>query len=98
VNIQELATDVLKMMHVQMMSKKEVNLNYWVDEELPVTISSDYMRLKQCLINIMRNSVKFTFKGSINLLIRCVTMTTKKMRKSSDGSVSLLQDFKQEGI
>jgi signal transduction histidine kinase len=89
VKISELVNDVLKMILVQLMQKKDVQLNYWIEPGVPETFLTDYMRLKQVLINLLRNSVKFTFQGSINLLIRKIKMTTKKMRKTSNGLSTL---------
>ncbi|MDR2305061.1 MAG: response regulator [Treponema sp.] len=39
----------------------------FISKDLPATINTDELRLKQCLINILNNAVKFTKKGGISL-------------------------------
>ena len=41
-------------------------------------IESDYQRLKQVLINILRNSTKFTFKGYIQIGARNALLKASK--------------------
>ena len=41
-----------------------------MQQNVPKDIESDYQRLKQILINILRNSTKFTFKGYIQISIK----------------------------
>ena len=40
-----------------------------VADDVPPLIHSDYQRLKQILINLMRNSTKFTMQGYILLKV-----------------------------
>ena len=47
----------------------------------PKEIESDYQRLKQILINILRNSTKFTFKGYIQIGVRPAMMRAMKGNK-----------------
>ena len=58
-----------------MLAKKELQLLFWIDPDLEEHFVSDYMRLKQVLINFMRNSVKFTNEGSIRLICRKIELT-----------------------
>ena len=45
-----------------------------MQQNVPREIESDYQRLKQILINILRNSTKFTFKGYIQIGIKHAMM------------------------
>ena len=55
------------------MQAKEKGLMVCINPELPLPrcIKSDSVRLKQILINLCSNALKFTEKGNININIRC---------------------------
>lgn len=48
---------------------KNLEINYIINEDVPKYIWVDYIRLKQVLINLLTNAVKFTHKGKIELSI-----------------------------
>jgi len=56
---------VVSLINVQLRLKESVYLLESVTEDVPLEIESDYQRLKQIMINLLRNSTKFTFKGYI---------------------------------
>ncbi len=58
--------DVLTMISFRL-KEKNVNLLSKVDPDLPEILAGDEVRLKQILINLLGNAVKFTDKGSIAL-------------------------------
>ena len=41
-----------------------------VDPDLPATIYGDEMRMRQILINVINNAIKYTQKGSVTLSVR----------------------------
>ena len=45
-----------------------------MDEDIPKEFCTDARRLKQILINLTANAIKFTFSGSIGILAKCVTV------------------------
>ncbi|HSD06794.1 PAS domain S-box protein [Flavobacterium sp.] len=49
--------------------KKKLEINYIINEDVPKYIWIDYIRLKQVLINLLTNAIKFTHTGSITLTI-----------------------------
>ena len=50
---------------------KHIELNINFDERLnKYMIKSDKLRLKQILMNLLSNSYKFTFQGSINISVK----------------------------
>lgn len=56
--------------------KKRLKLNFNFDASIQRAVLADEVRIKQVLINLLNNAVKFTEKGQI-------TLTVKKIRKNN---------------
>jgi PAS domain S-box-containing protein len=48
-------------------ARKGIDLEYLLDPGVPATITGDMTRLRQLLINLLANAIKFTSKGSVLL-------------------------------
>lgn len=55
--------------------QKGVQLDWWIHGELPECLAGDPTRLRQVLINLLGNAVKFTDKGQVTLGIQCLGVT-----------------------
>ena len=70
--------------------KKGLELNYAVDEGVPCAVNGDPARLRQVLINLVGNAIKFVEKGEIFLHI--------SRRDKPGGGLELLFSVKDTGI
>ncbi len=50
--------------------EKEIELIFDIDKNLPVSLCGDSLRIRQILVNLMNNAVKFTSQGMVKLEIR----------------------------
>lgn len=52
-------------------SEKGLELIYDIPENLPTTLHGDMVRIKQVMVNLANNAVKYTDKGSVKIIVRC---------------------------
>lgn len=83
VALTEILTDTKTLLDLQA-KDKGILLNIVVDGNAPEIIRTDPLRLRQVLINIIGNAIKFTLKGS-------VTVTIKLDPNSSSSGKSILK-------
>jgi signal transduction histidine kinase/CheY-like chemotaxis protein len=62
--------DVINMISIRLIGK-DVELFVNVDPKIPSELMGDQMRIRQILINLLNNAVKFTQSGSITISIGC---------------------------
>eukprot|EP00347_Sterkiella_histriomuscorum_P000258 403376570 len=67
INLNEVLNQVASMIKIQIQLRKSVNFNLKISDRIPKEFFTDEQRLKQIMINILRNSVKFTMKGEIRM-------------------------------
>jgi PAS domain S-box-containing protein len=70
-------------------AEKAIDLAYLIEDSTPLTIVGDVTRLRQIIINLVNNSVKFTEKGEV-----FVSVSAKKI----DDKYELLFSVKDTGI
>jgi CheY-like chemotaxis protein/anti-sigma regulatory factor (Ser/Thr protein kinase) len=64
----QLVDDVLASMRLRA-AEKQLSLTAQYDPPLPNTISSDPIRLRQILVNLVGNAIKFTEKGGVKIRV-----------------------------
>ena len=62
---------------------KGLKLNIDVDPSMPHVLFGDEIRIKQCILNILNNAVKYTQKGSVTM-----TVSYKKLGDNKEGILS----------
>jgi CheY-like chemotaxis protein/nitrogen-specific signal transduction histidine kinase/HPt (histidine-containing phosphotransfer) domain-containing protein len=63
-------SDIVNMIWIRA-SEKGLKFSIDVDPSLPSSLVSDEVRIKQILINLLNNAVKYTEEGSVTLSIHC---------------------------
>ncbi len=81
-------------------NQKKLNLNLTISPEIPTYFWIDSMRLKQILINLLANAVKFTENGSIYLdvtVLKIIDDTHAKIRFAvTDTGIGILEKNKKK--
>jgi|GEM_PF-4919307 len=70
-DIRDITSDVLELFSVKV-DHDAVSLSVRVQKSVPEIVNGDPERIKQILLNLMSNAVKFTEEGAITLTIRLV--------------------------
>src|SRR5690606_2559348 len=66
-----LVEDVCSLLKIRAF-EKGLTLEVRHDEQLPETIYTDPTRLRQILINLIENAIKFTDRGGVTVALRCI--------------------------
>jgi len=69
-SIQQVIDDTLSIIKIRA-EQKGLSLDVEYAEPLPKTIVTDPARLRQILVNLVGNAVKFTEHGGVRILVRC---------------------------
>ena len=60
--------------------EKGLEFRLYVDPSIPSMLCGDEVRIKQILINLLNNAVKYTSKGSVTLSVRCERQAVNRVR------------------
>ncbi|GAP96210.1 CHASE2 domain-containing protein [Leptolyngbya sp. NIES-2104] len=83
-SLKQLLHNLLKMFEPQAIEKR-IQLNLECATEVPNWIQTDERKLRQVLINLLTNSLKFTNHGSITLRISCLNPKLLRFEVSDTG-------------
>ena len=64
--------------------QKSIQINSKIDDDVPTWIYSDPTRIRQILINIVGNAIKFTDKGCVEIRVRALEESVKNIWFSID--------------
>tara|TARA_Y100000590_G_scaffold115772_1_gene132076 strand:+ start:768 stop:3113 length:2346 start_codon:yes stop_codon:yes gene_type:complete len=68
-DVRDLLKEVFDVVYFQVKEKK-LKLNFYIDKEVPDVVQGDSFRLKQILLNLTNNAVKFTDEGEVNVIVQ----------------------------
>ncbi|MFN8577559.1 MAG: ATP-binding protein [Candidatus Sericytochromatia bacterium] len=71
-------------------NEKDIELVYYTNNDVPLYILGDITRLRQILVNIINNAIKFTEKGEIYVQV--------ELKKKVENIVTLMFSIKDTGI
>ena len=91
-SLQQLMNDLIFMFNIQSKQKK-VTINFEIDKEVPREVRTDFQRLKQVLINLLRYALNHTFDGNILIKVSAYGVLAKVFRISvQDTGIGLSED------
>ena len=68
-DVSDLINDLLNMISDKA-EKKDLLLELQIDEQLPRTLYGDDVRIRQIILNLLTNAVKYTREGKVTLVVR----------------------------
>ena len=66
----DMLSDIVGMLWIRAKDKK-LDFNVDVSPEIPAELVGDEVRIKQILINVINNAIKYTNEGSVSLTVQC---------------------------
>jgi len=72
-------SDIVNMIWIKA-KEKGLEFRLQVDASIPSMLCGDEVRVKQILINLLNNAVKYTREGSVTLSVRCERLNLNRVR------------------
>ncbi|NJK65452.1 MAG: response regulator [Microcoleus sp. SU_5_3] len=83
--------DDLQNMFQLRLKERDLQLLFWRSEDVPQYVRTDEVKLRQVLINLLGNAIKFTQIGGVSLRVRRQTQARKQTEKQQIFSVNETQ-------
>jgi signal transduction histidine kinase/CheY-like chemotaxis protein/HPt (histidine-containing phosphotransfer) domain-containing protein len=94
-NIRNVVEDVYTMFDRQA-QRNNTKLSYSFSPDIPQVLLGDPYRLKQIMMNLISNAVKFTRDGEVQFNIRSINKQSKDEKRA--GEIELIMEFIDTGI
>ncbi len=78
--------------------KKNLNLLLWVDDLVPGYLEGDALRLRQVLLNLVGNGIKFTERGEVSVKVKSVGPEAPEPAKPDDAPVLIQFEVSDTGL
>ncbi|MCI9454091.1 MAG: DegV family EDD domain-containing protein [Dorea sp.] len=75
----KLFSEIVNMIWIKA-KEKGLEFRLHIDSSIPSMLCGDEVRIKQILINLLNNAVKYTKEGSVTLAVRCERLTLNRVR------------------
>ena len=85
----DMLSDIVGMLWIRA-KEKNLDFNITVAHDIPDELSGDEVRIKQILINVLNNAIKYTKEGSVKLSVQC--------EKLDDNKVNMIYTIEDTGI
>lgn len=89
VAVRDVVSDISTLLRLKA-SEKGITFNISCEKNVPKIIKTDHLRLKQILVNLVGNAIKFTERGSVDVII--------KFAQKNEESGELIFVIKDTGI
>lgn len=107
-NLTEELNEVVKILRYKAL-EKQLDFNCLIDQDVPECLIGDPLRLKQVLINLCNNAIKFTEKGYVRVHVKTVARNGNNVRLnfqvldsgigiSSENQAKLFKSFAQAEV
>lgn len=74
-------------------SEKNIDLIYLIDSEVPPVVAGDVSRLRQIIVNLVNNAIKFTDEGEV-----FISVSLADRNPGEEGQLKLLFEVRDTGI
>ena len=87
--LMSLLNDVISIIRMRAVDKR-IRFVVYIDSKMPNILAGDEVRIRQILLNVLSNAVKFTEKGFVYFTVNAV--------KTGDNEIKLIFEIKDSGI
>ena len=85
----DMLSDIVGMLWIRA-KEKDLKFNISIAPDIPDELSGDEVRIKQILINVLNNAIKYTKEGSVKLSVQC--------QKTDGNKVNMIYTIEDTGI